>query len=105
MIFSTEMEITLPSVKEEDYYSSIQHNVGKFLGKVPKAFAETIEMKYLPGKGHNMISFNWPSSIIGEVTGTDDDLARASKRVSFWFRHCKFFRKHGVRRVFTSYKD
>ena len=107
MGFNTEMEITLPSVREEDYYSSIQYNVGKFLGKVPKAYLENVTVKYLPGKGHNLVTVSWPQSILGETSDStsEETLIKASKRVSYWFRHCKFFRKHGVRNFFTYFDN
>ena len=101
------MEITLPTPKEEDYYSNITYNVGKFLGKVPKAYIEDISIKYLPGKNHNMVIISWPESILGEnESGTSEELlSKASKRVAYWFRHCKFFRKHGVNNFTTYYTD
>ena len=108
MNFNTEMEITLPSVKEDDYYSNVTYNVSKFLGKVPKAYIENVSVKYLAGKGHNMVTINWPESILpgdGSEKDAETKLEEASKRAAYWFRHCKFFRKHGVRNFFTYYSE
>lgn len=108
MVFNTEFEITLPtSEKEEDYYSNVQHNIGKFLGKVPKAYIESMTIKYLPGQGHNLVSFSWPESVINSNDAfqsnqiRDEKLNDASKKVGYWFRHSKFFKKHGVRNLVT----
>lgn len=103
MNFTTEIEITLPFLNEQDYLSGIHANVGKFLGKVPKAYQETISVKYVPGENHNIVSFTWPESLIGSTKTGDEKLMEASEKVCYWFRHCPFFKRHGARNITVFY--
>ena len=100
--FNTEMVITLPSAREEDYLMNVNEEVKKFTGKFSsKAYTPTV---VYDGKSKkNKITFQWnDAQYQGEEAG-EDRAKYLLGRMTYWFRHCKFFRKHQISEIFSSY--
>ena len=100
--FNTEMVITLPTEREEDYLMNVNEEVKKFTGKFStKPFTPTITYDAKAKK--NNITFQWnDAQYQGKETG-DERAQYLLGRMTFWFKHCKFFRKHQVSEIISSY--
>lgn len=100
--FSTEMVITLPTEREEDYLMNVNEEVKKFTGKFStKPYAPTLTYDAKAKK--NNIVFQWnDAQYQGEEHG-DERAQYLLGRMAYWFRHCKFFRKHQVCDIISSY--
>ena len=100
--FETEMVITLPTEREEDYLMNVNNEVKKFTEKFSsKPYSPTVTYDGKAKK--NKISFQWNDA---QYQGTETGEERCRYllgRMEYWFRHCKFFRKHQVYGITTSY--
>lgn len=100
--FNTEFTITLPSEREEDYSMNTYEEVKKFTGKFStKPYTPTVTYD---AKGRkNLITFQWNDAQYQGAEQGDERAQYLLGRMAFWFRHCKFFRKHQVSNITSSY--
>lgn len=100
--FNTEMTITLPTEREDDYYNNACEEVKKFTGKFSsKPFFPQITYDAKGKK--SLVTFKWnDAQYQGEETG-EERAKYLLGRMTYWFKHCKFFRKHQVNNIISSY--
>lgn len=100
--FTTEMFITLPSPKEEDYYQVALENVKKFTEKF-STLNSIPTLEYDARLKKTNVTFQWnDAQYQGAETG-EERCRYLLGRMNYWFKHCKFFRKHQVSGITTSY--
>ena len=100
--FETEMVITLPTPREEDYLMTLNEEVKKFTGKFSsKPYTPTV---VYDGKAKkNRVLFQWNDAQFQADMEDEEKCKYLLGRMEYWFRHCKFFRKHQVSDIFSSY--
>lgn len=101
--FTTEMQVLLPTEKEEDYFDKVQINVAKFIKSLPDSYKEAIEVIYDARGKKNTVVFKWNDSLYEGTETGDDRVFAAVAKMEYWFKHCKWFRKHNVANFTTSY--
>lgn len=100
--FTTEFEITLPSEKESNIYSSkVMSTIEDFLGDIAYKYKNSISVKY--AKVKNRFIFKWNDTI---YDGPETDEARvkaATEKMSKFFKSNKYLRKHNISNIMTEY--
>ena len=100
--FETEMVITLPTPREEDYLMTLNEEVKKFTEKFSSK-PYTPSVTYDGKAKKNKVVFQWNDA---QYQGAETGEERAKyllTRMAYWFRHCKFFHKHQVSEIISSY--
>lgn len=102
--FTTEFEITLPTDKESNIYSSkVMSIIEDFLGDIAYKYKNSIAVKYICGRIKNKFEFKWNDSIYG---GTETGAARvkaASKTMERFLKSDKYLKKHNISNIMTEY--
>ena len=96
------MVITLPTAREDDYLMNVHEEVKKFTGKFStKPYAPTVTYDAKAKK--NIITFQWNDAQFQADMDGEDRIKYLLGRMEYWFKHCKFFRKHQVSEIISSY--